>query len=446
MKNKLTQLQKYMGPAFLIIMGCLDPGNISGDIAMGQKTVYYLLWVLLLSSYLYLAFQYLAIFIGVETRKSISQLCRLNYSRNWNVFLWVMTELTLLASDTQELLGTAIALEILLGLNTLIGILVTSAMVVLFLQLEKRKYKLFEWFFMLCIGLMGVCFAIDFFKREQDEKSILWGFVPTINHNSLQYATSLIGAILMPQNLHLHSSLVANKREASSKSEKSRAIHYYKLETQMTVVISFIINLTIICTFANCQKDGPLIELSRAGDTLATVMGGSAKIVWGLGLLSAGFASTVTGVLSGQFAIEGFLDIKVDRSWRLLVFRLISFLPCFLIIRFQYVEVVNIALNVVQFVQLPFVVIPMFRFIQDPSIMPLCPFVPKKLLIIQNISVVIFVINCTQLLSYIPQDTLSLVFFALFISVYVYLLHKLWTMELKVPPHDSEIALSGKQV
>jgi len=203
---------KYVGPAFLISMAILDPGNISGDIALGQKTGFRLLWLLVVAGILCYEYQSIAIKLGVYTGKDLASLCKMYYTRSWCVFLWIMSEIALLAADTQEVLGTAIALNLLFGLNIYTGILFSLIAAFMLLQLQQYKQQLFEAVFGIFILVMGVCFTINFFSMDHSYSSILLGFLPFMKISDLPYGVSLLGAILMPQNLFLHSALVLTRK------------------------------------------------------------------------------------------------------------------------------------------------------------------------------------------------------------------------------------------
>ena len=215
----------YIGPAFLIAMACLDPGNLSGDIAVGQKTGYRLLWLLVVSGFLCYYYQSLALTVGTFSRKDISQLCKIYYPINWNISIWLMAEIALLASDTQEVLGTAISLKILFGIEIHYGVVISLILVFLMLYAQNKGQQFFEKIFAVFITIMGVCFFYNFFHIEKDWVGIAFGFIPRMQKNDLGYAISLLGSIIMPQNLFLHSTLV-NTRKINVNSKYSWFMHF----------------------------------------------------------------------------------------------------------------------------------------------------------------------------------------------------------------------------
>jgi len=213
-----SEFWQFVGPALLISMGALDPGNISGDIAVGQKAGYRLLWLLVVTSILYYLYQSLAIKLGIYSGKDIASLCKLNYSTRWNVFLWLMAEIALLAADTQEVLGTAIALNLLFGLDIWIGVFISLLLAFGILHSHATYgQRYFEGIFGASIAIMAFCFFINFFKVDHSIGEIALGFLPFMKLQDLPFAISLLGAILMPQNLFLHSALVLTRKEIAKK-------------------------------------------------------------------------------------------------------------------------------------------------------------------------------------------------------------------------------------
>ena len=202
----------YICPAFLISMAVLDPGNISGDIALGQKTDFRLLWLLIVSGILCYEYQSLAIKVGVYSGKDLASLCKIYYPYRWCIFLWVMSEIALLAADTQEVLGTAIALNLMFGLNLYVGIIISLILAFVLMQFQTYKQRVFEGVFGVFIMIMGICFGINFLSEKHDYGEIALGFFPFMKLNDLSYGISLLGAVLMPQNLFLHSALVQTRK------------------------------------------------------------------------------------------------------------------------------------------------------------------------------------------------------------------------------------------
>jgi NRAMP (natural resistance-associated macrophage protein)-like metal ion transporter len=216
-----SEFWQYMGPALLISMGCLDPGNISGDIAVGQKAGYRLTWLLVCTSVLYYLYQSLAIKLGIYSGKDIASLCKLNYSPRWNIFLWAMAEIALLAADTQEVLGTAIALNLLFGIDIWFGVVLSLVLAFAILHSHATYgQRYFEGIFGASISIMAFCFFVNFFKVDHSISEIALGFIPFMKVEDLPFAISLLGAILMPQNLFLHSALVLTRKEMAKKSTK----------------------------------------------------------------------------------------------------------------------------------------------------------------------------------------------------------------------------------
>lgn len=204
---------KYVGPAFLIAMGCVDPGNISGDIATGQITRYRLLWLLAVTSYLFYSYQSLAIHLSVHAGRDISALSHQHYSFRWNVFLYIMAEVAILAADTQEVLGTAIAFNILFRMPYWLGIVLSLLLAYLFLQIQSNYgMRILHLVFFAFILIMVICFGINFFYLEHSYAELMLGFLPFMKLGDLRYGISMMGSIIMPQSLFLHSALVAEAK------------------------------------------------------------------------------------------------------------------------------------------------------------------------------------------------------------------------------------------
>lgn len=211
-KRMQSKFMKYVGPAFLIAMACLDPGNLSGDIAVGQKTDFRLLWLLIISGVLCYYYQSLALTVGIYTQRDLAQLCKIYYPKHWNLSIWLMTEVALIASDTQEVLGIAISLKILFGIEIFWGVFLSLILVFAMLFTQNKGQSFFEKIFAVFILVMAVCFFVNFFVIEKNWFAIASGFVPNVRVGDFGYAISLLGAILMPQNLFLHSTLVNTRK------------------------------------------------------------------------------------------------------------------------------------------------------------------------------------------------------------------------------------------
>ncbi len=252
-------------------------------------------------------FQMLCCQLGVVTGNNLAELCRKGYSPLVSKGLWVMTEIAIIGSDIQEVIGSAIALNILFGLPIYAGVLLTILDTMLILLIQVYKMKFIEYLFMFFVGVMSICFAVNMFKVDSDTTEILKGLViPRIPSGSTQAALGLVGAIIMPHNLYLHSALVETRKLPSRyKVNKLRDIQYYfTMDAALSLFISFFINLCIIITFANITTvaGGKYADLTikNAGLALDEVFGNNAgTYIWGIGLLAAGQSSTITGTMSG---------------------------------------------------------------------------------------------------------------------------------------------------
>ncbi|CAM9530225.1 unnamed protein product, partial [Phaeothamnion confervicola] len=323
-------LWAYTGPGFLMCIAFLDPGNLEADLQTGAYTGYQLMWVLLASTLLGLVLQSIAARIGVVTGTHLAELCRLGYRRPAALCLWAMTELAIIGSDIQEVLGSAIALQILLGVPLWAGCVITAVDTFTFLFMHLFGVRKLEGLFVFLIAVMTVSFFINYGKEPPLASEVLPGFVPTISHYATIPALGLVGAVIMPHNLYLHSALVLSRAVDRADPRKVReACKYYTIDSAMALTVAFFINFAVVCTFAvqfydpvcaeastlsaclsgtaadaSLKSFGPCddghgicqqIGLSHAGEALRGALGDAAKYVWAVGLLAAGQSSTMTG-------------------------------------------------------------------------------------------------------------------------------------------------------
>ena len=418
----LRKLWAFTGPGFLMSIAYLDPGNIESDLQSGATAGYTLLWILMVSTILGLLLQRLAARLGVTTGSQLADMCYKHYPRVPRVFLWVMTEIAIIGSDMQEVIGTAIAFYLLS--NQIIplwaGVLITIVDTFIFLFLDKFVRKL-ELFFGLLITIMAVTFGYEFFRALPQPLEILKGlFWPRIGNNeaSIEQAVGIIGAVIMPHNIYLHSALVRSRNIDRSKKKNIReANFYFFLESAIALFVSFIINLFVVCVFAEafhtyttqslidnvigknnsnqfCReflnssdyiediyyKHDPIyannntfdVDIYKGGLYLGCKFGAAALYIWALGILAAGESSTMTGTYAGQFVMEGFLNIKWARWKRVFVTRAIAIAPTLIIALLENIRSLtsmNDILNVLQSLQLPFALFPILHFTNDIHIM-----------------------------------------------------------------------------
>jgi len=325
-----------------------------------------------------LVLQLLAARLGVVTGKNLAEHCRERYSKFTSYTLWLMTELAIIGSDIQEVVGSAIAINILShGKIPLYGgALITAADTFTFLVLEKYGIRKLEALFCSLIGVMAVTFGIEYIISAPDQLQVLEGvIVPKVDQQNLEVAVGLLGAILMPHNIYLHSALVQSRRvDNKSEREVSEANKYFAIESTIALFVSFIINLFVVAVFAVGFYGVPGaadIGLATAGEYLLQKYGKFSQYMWAIGLLAAGQSSTMTGTYAGQFVMEGFLQLKIPRWKRLMITRSVAIVPAVLVAVSAHNNLDGLYewLNVLQSVQLPFALLPVLYFTSDPKIM-----------------------------------------------------------------------------
>ncbi|EAS05370.1 NRAMP (natural resistance-associated macrophage protein) metal ion transporter family protein (macronuclear) [Tetrahymena thermophila SB210] len=402
-KFSFRECLSYFGPGLLVSIAYLDPGNLAGDMDAGLNGKYHLLWVLFLATALGFVFQNRAMMIGLVSGKDMAKLCRYYYPRKMSILLWIMAEIAIIGSDIQEVLGSAIALQILFGLKLWIGVLLTITTTVLILLVKYIGMRALEVFFAILIGTMAICFFIELGFIGPNFGQLMEGmFVPYVPSSAFSSMIGLIGAVLMPHNLYLHSSLVYEKK--ISKNDRPllhKSIMYFKIETGVSLLISFFINLAVIGTFANWYNTNEDLDLHSAASVLEVNFGTSAKYIWGIGLLAAGQSSTLTGTLAGQFVMTGFVKLRVSKFKRAFVTRCIAIAPSIIIAFISENENFNNYLNVLQAVQLPFAVIPLLKLSIDRDLMGEFTMGKVQLIILSILSSAIVVVNYY---SQIPSD------------------------------------------
>jgi natural resistance-associated macrophage protein 2 len=364
------KLWRYTGPGFLMSIAYLDPGNLESDLQAGAVAGYSLIWVLFWATVMGFAFQVLSLRLGVVTGNDLAQICRREYPRPVAYAVWVMTEIAIIGSDIQEVIGSAIAMNILFGLKLWVGVLITALDTFTFMFLHFFGVRKLEAFFGFLITVMAVCFAVFFGIGGPDAGSILEGMVlPRIPKGSLEQGVGMLGAVVMPHNLFLHSSLVLSRQVHRNHPSRIREANYYfTIEAAISLFVSFLINVCVVAVFATgfyvSGHPRTDIGLKTAGDDLLHRFGKGAQIVWAVGLLAAGQSSTMTGTFAGQYVMEGFLQLKITPWARTLFTRTIALGPALAvaIVAHNELDVLDEYLNVLQSVQLPFAMLPVFFF------------------------------------------------------------------------------------
>jgi len=362
----------------------IDPGNLEADLQTGAFTGYSLLWLLLLSTTCGYFLQSLSAKLGVTTGRHLAQHCRERYPTSVRIMLWLVAETAIIGADIQEVIGTAIALSLLSGgfipLST--GVIAAAVSTYIFLFLEKLGIRYLEYFFQVLVGIMAVTMGLLFFWADVKYSEVARGFlIPKLDAASLPTAAALIGSILMPHNLFLHSALVHNRALPPSHrtSPLRETLRYYNLEAAFALVVTLMINTSVMSVFARgfYREDGSIIKdigLENAGQYLGDKFGRHFQLIWGIGLLAAGQSSTMAGTYAGQYVMSGYLNLRIKPFTRALVTRAVAIAPTLLVSIYARddstrLDVFNQWLNILQAVQLPFAVLPLLALTSDRKVM-----------------------------------------------------------------------------
>ena len=403
------KLWAFTGPGFLMSIAYLDPGNIESDLQSGAVAGFQLLWLLLLATFMGLLMQRMASRIGVVTGLHLAEVCHGQYRKFPRIVLWLMIEIAIIGSDMQEVIGSAIAFSLLSGgkIPLWAGVLITASDAFVFLLLDKYGLRKLEAFFAFLITIMAVTFGYEYVTVAPDQGDVVFGtLVPhctDCGSKQLLQAVGIIGAVIMPHNMYLHSALVKSRDVDRKKPRRIREANFYFLvESSIALFVSFIINLFVVAVFAeafyqksyqdlhlqcsnatsipgaqevfppNANKTDFDVDIHVGGIMLGCFFGPVAYYIWAVGILAAGQSSTMTGTYSGQFVMEGFLDLRWSRTKRILLTRSIAICPTLLLAIFSdinHLTSMNDLLNVLQSLQLPFALIPVIHFASMRSLM-----------------------------------------------------------------------------
>ena len=331
-------LLRVFGPAYLVAVGYMDPGNWATDLAAGSTYGYSLLWVVALSSLMAVLLQSLCCRLGIATGLDLAQACRRHLPRSWVIPLWLLAEVAIVACDLAELVGTALALQLLFGLPLPFGVVLTAFDTLLLLGLQRFGIRRLEALVISLVALVGACFAVEMLLLRPDVASVLSGLIPqaaTLRDGSQLYlAAGILGATVMPHNLYLHSSLVQTRRWSPGPEVRQRALRFANLDTVIALSLAFLVNASILVlaagTFHGLPGE-PVTDLTEAHRLLSPLLGTTAAgLLFGIALLAAGQSSTLTATLAGQIVMEGFLEIRLPQWKRRLLTRSLALVPAML--------------------------------------------------------------------------------------------------------------------
>lgn len=370
------KLLAFAGPGYLVAVGYMDPGNWATDLAGGSRFGYTLLSVILLSNLMAVLLQGLASKLGIVTGRDLAQACRDHFSPGVNFVLWVLCELAIAACDLAEVIGTAIALNLLFGIPLAWGVAITALDVLIVLWLQQKGFRLLEALVIALVAVVGLCFLFELFISRPDLGAVARGFVPSPeilqNREMLYIAIGILGATVMPHNLYLHSSIVQTRKYEESAEGKREAVRFAFLDSTIALSLALFINAAIlIVAAATFHRTGntQVAEIQDAYQLLTPLLGvGMASTVFALALLASGQNSTLTGTLAGQIVMEGFLNIRMRPWLRRLITRAIAIVPA-AITAILYGESGTARLlilsQVILSLQLSFAVFPLVMFTSD---------------------------------------------------------------------------------
>jgi len=374
------KLLAFAGPGYLVAVGYMDPGNWATDLAAGSKYNCALLSVILISSLMAMFLQYLALKLGIASGADLAQLCRRHYGKKASVFLWIFAEIAIAACDLAEVIGSAIALNLLFHIPLLAGVIVTTLDVLLLLLLQQRGFRYIEAIVITLIATIAACFAMELVFSRPDLLPILHGFLPSpsivSDPEKLFIAIGIIGATVMPHNLYLHSSIVQTRRYPLDSVGKREAIRFATLDSNIALTFALLINAAIlILAAATFYRSGrtDVAEIQDAYKLLTPMLGvAGAGTLFAVALLASGQNSTLTGTLAGQIIMEGFVHLRIAPWIRRLITRLLAIIPAIIVISVAGEGATTRLLLVSQVVlsmQLSFAVVPLVQFTGNATIM-----------------------------------------------------------------------------
>ena len=370
----------FAGPGYLVAVGYMDPGNWATDIAGGSAFGYTLLSVIMMSNLMAILLQALSARLGIATGMDLAQACRRNYPKPVAMVLWFLCEIAICACDLAEIIGTAIALNLLFGLPLIYGICLTALDTLIILYLQKKGFRYLEAFIAALMIIIGICFAVNLAIAQPAIGAVLSGYIPSTeivkNPAMLFIAIGILGATVMPHNLYLHSAIVQTRAYGQDTASKREAIKFATIDSTVALMFALFINSAIlILAAAAFHETGrtEVAEIQEAHALLSPVLGVTfASTLFALALLFSGQNSTITATLAGQIVMEGFLNIRLAPWLRRLITRLIALVPA-VVVCLMYGEKgtgqLLILSQVVLSLQLPFAVIPLVMFTSNTKLM-----------------------------------------------------------------------------
>ncbi|GIZ07972.1 Nramp family divalent metal transporter [Flavobacterium sp. UMI-01] len=374
-KSVFRKILAFFGPAYLISVGYMDPGNWATDIAGGSQFGYSLLWVLLMSNIMALLLQSLSARLGIVTQRDLAQASRETYSPFINYILYFLAEIAIAACDLAEVLGMAIGINLLFDIPLIEGVIITVLDTFLLLFLINKGIRKMEAFIIALVSVIGISFIFEMIFAQPEMDKVMLGLIPSMpTETALYIAIGIIGATVMPHNLYLHSSLVQTRKFDRSKSGIKQALKYNFIDSAIALNLAFFVNAAIlILAAATFYRNGmfEVAEIQDAHQFLEPLLGTKwAPILFAVALIAAGQSSTITGTLAGQIVMEGYLNLRIQPWVRRIITRLIAIVPAVIVITLFGEEVTGkllILSQVILSLQLGFAIIPLIHFVSDKT-------------------------------------------------------------------------------
>ena len=373
-KTSWRRAFSFLGPAYLVSVGYMDPGNWATDLQGGSKFGYTLIWVLLMSNLMALLLQGLSARLGIVRGRDLAQANREAYPKAVNFVLYLLAEIAIAACDLAEVLGMAIGIKLLTGLPLVWGVSITVLDTFLLLYLQRLGMRKMEAFIITLVGIIGLCFLIQIILAGPAVTDVASGFIPgKLNSEALYIAIGIIGATVMPHNLYLHSALVQTRKIDRTDFGIRQALKFNRIDTTIALNLAFLVNAAILILAAKVFFESGHSEVAKIEDAhklLPTFLGKAAPILFAVALIAAGQSSTITGTLAGQIIMEGYLSLRINPLLRRLITRLLAIIPALIVIIVygeKNVDALLVFSQVILALQLGFAIIPLIHFVSDKT-------------------------------------------------------------------------------
>lgn len=429
----LKKIFAFLGPAYLVSVGYMDPGNWATDLQGGAKFGYSLIWVLLMSNLMALLLQSLSARLGIVRRRDLAQANRETYPPFINFCLYILAELAIAATDLAEVLGMALGLKLLTGLPLIWGVAFTVLDTLLLLWLQQYGIRKLEAFIIALVAIIGLSFGVEMFLAKPPITAIANGFIPTaLSDEALYIAVGIIGATVMPHNLYLHSALVQTRKINSDEASIKKALKYNLIDSTIALNAAFFVNAAILILAASVFYYSGRTEVAKIEDAhalLAPLLGTTlAPLLFAIALIAAGQSSTITGTLAGQIVMEGYLKIRISPLLRRLITRLIAIIPAVIVILIygeQRIDDLLVFSQVVLSLQLGFAIIPLIHFVSDKKTMGVFVIKPFVQIIAWLIASILVFLNAKlvieKLIGFLQTDAYMLWKIAIVLAVLIFI-------------------------